>query len=274
LQWNVGEAGQIRASFARTARRPSLDQLVPFEDEESPGDDDITVGNPNLGIETAYGYDIGYEHRIGDRGVIGFNYFHRDVSNLISLVRTPLACACAGGLYTYDNIGDGEVWGWEVDVSTPLGFIGLRDTGFFANYTDLNSERTDPFTGIETTFNAQPEYVYNWGITHNMEALRTSFGFSYRKQGMSRSLFLGEIEDQWYDANLEVFVEHRITNSMVIRLVANNLLDADSTQAERNFDGDSAEELRDAMLANDVDEFEIERENSSPTLLLTLRAVF
>lgn len=274
MQWNVVDDGQIRLSFARTARRPSLDQLVPFEDEEAPGDDDITIGNPNLGIETAWGYDIGYEHRIGERGVIGFNYFHRDVSNLISLVRTPAACACAGGLYTYDNIGEGEVWGWEVDISTPLGFIGLRDTGFFANYTDLNSERTDPFTGIETTFNAQPEYVYNFGVTHNIEPLRTSFGFSYRKQGMSRSLFLGEIEDQWYDANLEVFVEHRLTNNMVLRLVANNLLDADSIQSERVYDGDSAEELRDAMLANDVDEFEIERENSSPTVLLTLRAVF
>ena len=61
---------------------------------------------------------------------------------------------------------------------------------------------------------------------------------------------------------------------VVMRLVGNNLLDADSLQAERGYDGDNAEEIRDAMLANDVDEFEIERENSSPTIMLTLRAVF
>jgi outer membrane receptor for ferrienterochelin and colicins len=274
VQWDVWTNGQIRASFARTARRPSLDQVVPFEDEESPGDDDITIGNPDLGLETAWGIDVGYEHRLGQRGVIGVNLFQRRISDLISLIRTPDACACAGGLYTYDNIGDGEVWGYEVDVSTPLDFIGLPETGFFANYTSLESERTDPFTGITTTFNAQPEYVYNWGLSHNMESWNTSFGFSYRKQGMSQSLFLGEIENQWYDANLEVFVEHRLSDSMVIRVVGNNLLDADSIQSERNFDGDSAEELRDAMLANDVDEFEIERENSSPTVMVTLRAVF
>ena len=65
LQWNVSENGQIRASVARTVRRPTIDQLVPFADEESPGDDDETVGNPDLGFETAWGYDIGYEHRIG-----------------------------------------------------------------------------------------------------------------------------------------------------------------------------------------------------------------
>ena len=59
-----------------------------------------------------------------------------------------------------------------------------------------------------------------------------------------------------------------------MRIVGNNLLDADSIQSERGFDGDSAEEIRDNMLADDVDEFEIERENSSPTVMVTLRAVF
>lgn len=274
VQWDVSDNGQVRASVARTVRRPLLDQLVPFADEETPGDDDETVGNPNLGLETAWGIDVGYEHRLGDRGVIGINFFHREVSDLISLINTGVVSGGGGFVYSYDNVGEGTVWGWELDISTPLGFIGLPDTGFFANYTDLNSERVDPFTGIETTFNAQPEFVYNYGLTHNVESWNTTFGFSYREQGMSRSLFLGEIEDQWYDGNLEVFVEHRLTDSMVIRVVGNNLLDADSTQSEKNFDGDSAIELRDAMLANDVDEFEIERENSSPTILVTLRAVF
>jgi len=68
LQWDVGENGQIRASAARTVRRPLLDQLVPFADEETPGDDDETIGNPNLGLETAWGIDVGYEHRLGQRG--------------------------------------------------------------------------------------------------------------------------------------------------------------------------------------------------------------
>jgi outer membrane receptor protein involved in Fe transport len=274
LQWDVGQNGQVRASVARTIRRPTLDQLVPFENEESPGDEDVTIGNPNLGLESAWGVDIGYEHRIGNRGIIGVNFFRREVSDLISLVSTGLPSGAGGFIYTYQNIGDGIVSGYEIDISTPLGFIGLEETGFFANFTELDSERTDPLTGIVSTFNAQPDYVYNYGLTQNLPSWDASFGFSYRKQGMSRSLFLGEIEDQWYDANLEIFIEKRFGDHFVARLVGNNLLDADSIQAEKNFDGDSAEQLRDAMLANDVDEFELERENSSPTVMLTLRAVF
>jgi hypothetical protein len=161
-----------------------------------------------------------------------------------------------------------------LDVSTPLDFIGLPNTGFFANYTELDSERTEPLTGLTARFNAQPEYVYNYGVTHNIESWNTSLGFSYRKQGMSTSTFLGEVERQWYDGNLEVFVEHRLTDSLVLRVVGNNLLDADSIQAEQNFDGDFASEIIDAQIAGDVDEFEIERENSSPTVLISLRAVF
>ena len=247
---------------------------MPFENDESPGDDDITVGNPNLDFETAIGWDVGYEHRIGERGIAGINFFHRDVQDLISLVSTGEDSGNGGFIYTYSNVGDGEVDGWEFDISTPLTFIGLDETGFFANYTSLDSSRTDPITGLEATFNAQPEYVYNYGFTQNVPSWGTSFGFSYRKQGLSQSFFLGEIENQWYDANLEVFIEQRINENIVVRLVGNNLLDADSIQAERNYDGDSAEEIAENMINNDVDEFEIERENSSPTVLLTLRAVF
>lgn len=275
VQWEPWENGQFRASYARTVRRPSLDQVVPFANGDSPEDDDETFGNPNLEQETAWGYDFGYEHRIGSRGVIGFNYFHRDVENLISLINTGVSTGVPGAFeYTYENTGDGEVSGWEVDVSTPLSFIGLDETGFFANYTSLDSERIEPLTGLEARFNAQPEYVYNWGITHNIPTWDMSAGFSYRKQGLSTSVFLGEVERQWYDANLEVFVERRLADNLVLRLVGNNLLDADSIQAEQNFDGDFASEIIDAQIAGDVDEFEVERENSSPTVLISLRAVF
>ncbi len=274
-QWTPWDGGQFRVSYARTVRRPTLDQVVPFANSDSPEDDDETFGNPNLKQETSWGYDIGYEHRLGQRGVVGFNYFHRDVSDLISLVNTGVSTGVPGAFeYTYENTGDGEVSGWEVDISTPLSFMGLNETGFFANYTSLDSERIEPLTGLTARFNAQPEYVYNFGVTQNLPSWNSSVGFSYRKQGMSESLFLGEVERQWYDANLEVFVEHRLSENVVLRIVGNNLLDADSIQAERNFDGDTAQEIVDNQIAGDVDEFEVERENSSPTVLFSIRAVF
>ena len=84
----------------------------------------------------------------------------------------------------------------------------------------------------------------------------------------------GEIERQWYGANLEVFVEKRLGERIVMRLSGNNLLDAASRQTELGFDGDDGEEIAENQRANNVDAFEVEHEESSPRILFTMRAVF
>ncbi len=173
-----------------------------------------------------------------------------------------------GGLYTYDNIGDGKTYGAEFDISTSLGFIGLEETGFFANYTRLWSSRYDEFLQEDVKFNHQPKYVYNFGMTQNFPSIEATTGFSYQKQGLAQSIFFAEIEDQYYGANLEFFIEKRFESGLVLRFTANNLLNADSIQGERNFD--SLEDMR----AGAVEEFEVERERASRVFLLTARYSF
>lgn len=282
LVWEATSNDQFRFSVARTVRRPSIEQLVPAYSLESPGDEDVAVGNPNLAFETSVGFDVGYERRFAGRGIFGLNFFHRDITDLIALVSTGQSVAgigldpadYPGGVYTYQNIGDATVYGFEVDVSTPLSFIGLPETGFFANYTRLWSDRADPAGGENIAIDYQPDYVYNIGLTHNIPRWEASAGFSYQEQGESRFVTFGEIESQLYDGNLEVFFEKRLGERMVLRLTGTNLLDASSEQAEAGFDGDNGAEILANQAAYDVDAFEVERESSSPKITLTLRAVF
>jgi outer membrane receptor for ferrienterochelin and colicins len=282
LVWKVSDDDQLRFSVARTVRRPSIDQLVPAFAVESPGDEDVTIGNPDLGFETSLGFDVGFERRLEGRGIIGLNLFHRDISDLIGLVNTgnPVSdigldpADFPGGLYSYQNIGDATVYGIELDVSTPLTFIGLPETGFFANYTRLWSERADPAGGGDISIDFQPEYVYNIGITHNIPDWDASAGVSYQEQGESRFVTFGEIESQLYDGNLEVFLEKRLGDNFVLRLTGTNLLDSDSDQAEAGFDGDNGAQILANQAAYNVDAFEVERESSSPKITLTLRSVF
>jgi outer membrane receptor for ferrienterochelin and colicins len=282
LQWKLTDDDQLRFSVARTVRRPGIDQLIPAFSVESPGDEDVTIGNPGLGFETSWGFDAGYERRFGKQGVVGFNVFTRDITDLIALVNTGDGVDTIGldpadypgGLYSYRNIGDAKTHGFEFDLSTPLDFIGLDETGVFANYTRLWSERADPAGGGDIEIDYQPDYIYNVGITQNIPTWETSFGVSYQKQGESRFVTYGEIESQLYDGNLEFFLEKRIGERTVLRLTGTNLLDADSRQAEAGFDGDSGEEILENQADYDVDAFEVERENSSPRWTLTLRMVF
>lgn len=282
LQWSLTEVDQLRFSVARTVRRPSIEQLVPAFELESPGDEDVVVGNPDLEMESAIGFDIGYERRIGRQGIFGVNLFSRRISDLIGLVNTGEDVSgigldpddFPGGLYTFRNIGDARVRGVEFDLSTPLDFIGMPETGIFANYTWLKSDRRDPATGKDVYIDFQPKYVYNVGITQNIPSWNAAAGLSYQKQAESRFVTFGEIESQLYDGNLELFLEKRIGDNMVVRLTGNNLLDARSLQAEAGFDGDNGAEILQNQAAYDVDAFEVERERSSPRWTLTFRIVF
>lgn len=278
LEISAGGGLQFRASVAKTVRRPSIDQVVPFSDRDNPEDDDITRGNPDLSFETSWGVDVGLEQRIGNRGIVGANFFYRWVDNLIGLANTGLPAdpddPDHGQIYTFENTGKGRVYGIEFDLSTPLTVIGLDDTGLFGNFTRLWSRRTEPQTGLVVPFDGQPKYVYNFGITQEIPGPDMSFGFSYRKQGEAVSTFFGEEEHQFYGAALEAFVEKRFGKNFVLRLTGSNLLDAASTQYERNFDGDSGAEIIANQRDGNVDEFEVEHEEASPQLMLTARMVF
>jgi len=116
LQLPFGNGTQFRVSIARTVRRPNIDQVVPFQSIDDPEDLDITIGNPDLKFETAWGLDVGLEQRLR-RGVVGINFFYRRVNDLISLVNTgipvfptdpPDTEEGRARIFSYDNVGKGK----------------------------------------------------------------------------------------------------------------------------------------------------------------------
>ncbi|SBV35767.1 TonB-dependent receptor [uncultured Stenotrophomonas sp.] len=291
LRWNLGDADRISLSLARTVKRPNFNELLPALLDGEFGDNDY-IGNPDLAPETANGLDLGLEHRLGRKGVVGLNFFYRDVKNLIEVVNTgepseemqdtweemiedgdaiDLADAMAqepaeSWLYTSSNVGDGKVYGFEFDLSTPLSAIGLENTGVFANYSWVKSE-VDDFMG-QRRFNDQAKSVYNIGFIHDLPTLGASFGATYRKQGDACTRVLGEEVLIRYGGELDVFVEKRFGKSVSVRLSANNLLDASKDEFFDKFDT-----LQD-QLARDYDEYELETEEAGPSYQLVMRWAF
>src|SRR5690606_34410456 len=178
LKWDLTDADRVSLSLARSLKRPNFNELVPAVLDGEYGDNDY-IGNPGLDPETANGLDLGYERRLGRRGVVGVNLFYRDIKDLIELVNTGepseeqqdawddmvedgdyatveeamAAEPAESWLFTSGNVGDGKVYGVEFDLSTPLGAIGLEHTGVFLNYAWVQS-KVDDFMG-ERRFNDQ-----------------------------------------------------------------------------------------------------------------------
>jgi Outer membrane receptor proteins, mostly Fe transport len=291
LRWNLGDADRVSLSLARTIKRPNFNELLPALLDGEFGDNDY-IGNPELDPETANGLDLGFEHRLGRKGVVGLNFFYRDVKDLIEIVNTgepseemqdtweemiedgdavDLADAMAqepaeSWLYTSSNVGDGKVYGVEFDVSTPLSAIGLENTGIFANYSWVKS-KVDDFLG-ERRFNDQAKSVYNIGFIHDIPAWGASFGATYRKQGDAYARVLGEEALIRYGGELDVFVEKRFGTNVSVRLSANNLLDASKDEYFDKFNT-----LQD-QIDRDYDEYELETEEAGPSYQLVMRWAF
>lgn len=288
LKYEIGD-GRITLSGARTLRRPRFDFITPGLLEAELGDNDFR-GNPFLLPETAWGGDLGYEHKIGRTGVIGVNVFYRDVSNLVELATEldangvpvrgsedeppeldgngqPIpGTGSRTFIYTPRNTGSGEVYGIEFDASFSLAFIGLPDTGVFGNLALLDSTITDEFG--QRRFNDQSEYVYNFGAIQNVPAWGAAFGATYRKQGEAFGRVVGEEVFTRYGADLEIFIEKRFGDSFTIRAVGSNLLDGTKDEDFNKFN--TVQE----QIDRGFDEYEIESERAGPVFQVVARYAF
>ena len=279
---NVGGGGRITLSGARTVRRPRFDYLSPVTLEEELGDNDLQ-GNPLLRPEKSWGFDVGYEQRIGRTGVIGVNFFYRDVTDLVEIANTGLEGSeyeppelddegnvidegTPAWVLIPRNSGKGRVYGIEFDLSTDLGFIGLKNTGIFGNLSLIDSEITDLFG--ERRFNGQSDYVYNFGFIQNLPSIGAAFGATYRKQGGAFDRIVSEEVTTTYGADLEIFVEKRFGKSFTIRAVGSNLLDGAKEETFNKFDTIKDQQDR------DFDEYELESETAGPVFQIMARLAF
>lgn len=273
LKLDLSANNRITISAARTLRRPNFNFLSPALLETEFGDNDF-VGNPLLQPETSWGGDIGFERRLPGQGVVGVNFFYRSVSDLIEV-----AAALDGGgapiegvegpgtfLLTAQNTGDGDIYGVEVDLSTPLGLLGLPDTGVFGNFSWLESDIDDQFGSRR--FNDQSKFVYNFGFIHDIVAWDMAFGLTYRKQGDAFGRIVGEEVTTSYGGDLEVFVEKSFAERFTLRFVGSNLLNGSKDESFNKFD------TVDDQITRNFDEFELETEQAGPWFQLVGRFAF
>jgi len=227
--------------------------------------------------------------------VFGVNVFYRDVKDLIEVTNTGappddycgnfeddegFTCdqALAGdpaALAVYDpnsfvltpeNVGEGQIYGIEFDLSTSLIAFGMENTGVFANLSLLDS-KIDDFIG-ERRFNSQSEYVYNFGFIQELTVYAAAFGVTYRKQGDAYERINSEEVTTSYGADLEIFVEKSIGDSFTIRAVGSNLLNASKDEIFNKFDNEIDQ------MDRDFDEYELESEEAGPVFQIMARYAF
>lgn len=176
LVQRIQENTDFRAGIARTLRRPDLRELTPTISEGSgTAANPFIGGNPDQTPESIWGLDTGFDYYFLDRkGMVSINGFLRKFDDKIEYLSE-----LEGGSYVSRprNVGDGELYGLELEGRVPLEMLHLPQLTLWGNVTWVHTELDDPFGGTRR-FADQQDAVANLGLDYYVEAIRTTFGIS------------------------------------------------------------------------------------------------
>lgn len=176
LVHNLSASTDLRVGVARTLRRPDLRELTPTISEGSG-----TIANPYIGgnphqtPEAIWGFDAGLDqYFLNQKGVVSLNGFIRKFDDKIEALPE-----LEGTDYVTRprNVGDGELFGLELEGRVPLEFVKLPQVTLWGNATWLETELDDP-TGGKRRFADQHDAVANVGLDYYVDSIRTTFGIS------------------------------------------------------------------------------------------------
>ena len=242
-RWDFAEAWALRSSVARSVRRPKFDDITPMTDSKSgTADDPHKIGNPALEPEESWGYDLGVEHYLGNNdGVVGLNLFRRDIKHLMEEV-TFLNSGDGDYYKQTQNTGDGKIWGAELDFSSDLGWLGLDGLRSTAGYSWLDSEVKDKVTGEKRRFKQQPGYLANLGLEYRIPSSVLTVGGSWNKVGDFEEEIGKSTESTRFDSveYFDLFVNANLTDSLTLRLAAENIGQAQKDQEKRTYNADGS----------------------------------
>ncbi len=191
----------------------------------------IAGGNPDLVPQTDWRTELGADLRY--RGAaLGLTLTHHNISNVADVVFIPAAGFDAPG-----NLGDGEAWSLDFNLSSPTPFIpGGRVTvrGFL-----WDTEVVDPLTNEPRSFSYTAESEVSISFRQDINSWRFAWGAEIFKQGEFQAYRFNEIdtneEGPWIDFWVETTA---LPNNMKLRLWAANAFDGTVHRDRRFFNED------------------------------------
>jgi outer membrane receptor for ferrienterochelin and colicins len=141
----------LRASYGRGFRAPSFQELLLRFENPSVGY--LVAGNPELGVETSHGADVGVQWLPSESFAASLGLFRNDLSDMIAIVSSSAESSAAGTLFSYDNLQSAWTMGLESfaqvrvdEVFTSTFGYGLTETWDGENERRLEGRARHRFT--------------------------------------------------------------------------------------------------------------------------------
>lgn len=199
---------------------------------------DTIAGNPELEQEQVWRYNANLDYRLpNDGGVLNSNLFYYDVRN--SIDRIDISTSPTNLASTNGNVGDGEVYGLNLNASIRLGFLNLPQAVVTAGLLVQDSSIYAPLIAKKRKVVPFDRGNVRLGFRHDIPSQNFNYGLNYRDgidgnrpfYDINNVIFIGS------SSNLSLFAEKSNVGAFTFRFEADNLMDFENCRERRRFNG-------------------------------------
>jgi len=228
---------QLRASIEKVVNQLSFADFVAANDDEDE-DSNTQAGNANLRQEWLWQTVFNAEYRLpNDVGVVSggvFYHEHHDVIERIDVSTDEANIRSANG-----NIGDGEMWGMDLNANIRMRMINMPNLLLSATVRVVDSKITDPFLRVDRRFAFQARGFNSFGFRHDITRWGVNWGMQWfnRHDGNIKRYDIDDIELVAGDPTALMFVEYIDKRGIAYRLDANGFTNDVSCRERQRFVG-------------------------------------
>ncbi len=237
FRFDINSSFQLRLSLERDVEQLSFADFSANTNTRDE-DQDTIGGNPEIAQQESWRYIANLDYRLpSDGGVLNTRLFYYDFDNVLGRIDvSPSAEEIAA---VNGNVGNGRVYGLNLDASIRLGMFNLPQALLTAGVLVQESEIIDPLIGMERKVVPYDRGNKRLGFRHDVSSQNLSYGFNYR-DGIDGNRPFWDIDNVLFigsPSNLTLFVEKTGWLGFIYRLEAINAMDWEQKRERRRFEG-------------------------------------
>ena len=217
LIWAPDPLDQVRLRVEREVGQLNFDDFVAASSVANTGT--AIAGNPDINPQQAWVAEATYERRFWTGGVIGFTGRYYRLTDVVDRI------ALASGATVIDapgNIGRGSRTEAAVQLTLPLGRLGLTGGLIKGQATWRRSQVTDPVTGALREISGL--HPVDWELHFSHDLPRWRFNWGVDVFGRSRETYyrVTEIETRQVHTTIALFFEQKPRRDIILRMEIQN----------------------------------------------------